>query len=205
MRCVKRLSRHWMRYPPFGVLSAVTIVAALSLSGCSEHVESKSTQSPFEQSSTSLAPAEPTAAALPSPDALTDVLYRMADPAVKGSDKLQLVEATTPDDAATIDTFAAALRDGGFSPLTFTASEIRWSDRQPGDALASINVTTSNPANPGNFTFPMEFRQDKGAWQLSRETANMLLAFGNARGGASPTSPPSPNPIPASPSPIPPR
>jgi hypothetical protein len=183
-----------MRYPPFGVLSAVTIVAALSLSGCSEHAESKPTQSPFEQSSTALAPPEPTAAALPSPDALTDVLYRLADPAVKGADKLQLVESTTPDDAATIDKFAAALRDGGFTPLTFSATEIRWSDRQPGDALASINVTTSNPAKPGNFTFPMEFRQDKGAWQLSRETANMLLAFGNARGGASPASPTSPSP-----------
>jgi hypothetical protein len=183
-----------MRYPPFGVLSAVTIVAALSLSGCSEHTESKPTQSPFEQSSTALAPPEPTAAALPSPDALTDVLYRLADPAVKGADKLQLVESTTSDDAATIDKFAAALRDGGFTPLTFSATEIRWSDRQPGDALASINVTTSNPANPGNFTFPMEFRQDKGTWQLSRETANMLLAFGNARGGASPASPASPSP-----------
>ncbi|MBI3692028.1 MAG: hypothetical protein HY239_15610 [Mycolicibacterium aromaticivorans] len=177
-----------MRHP-FYSLSAATIVAALSLSGCSEHVEPKSTQSPFEQSSTPLAPAERDAAPLPAPDALTDVLYRLADPAVKGADKLQLVESTTPADAATIDKFAAALRDGGFTPLTFTASEIRWSDRRPDDALASINVTTSNPANPGNFTFPMEFRQDRGGWQLSRETADMLLAFGNARGGASPASP----------------
>ncbi|BBY61104.1 hypothetical protein [Mycolicibacterium sarraceniae] len=184
-----------MRYPLLGVLSAVTIVAALSLSGCSEHAEPKAAQSPFEQSSTALAPPEP---ALPTPDALTDVLYRLADPAVKGTDKLQLVESTTPDDAATIDTFAAALRDGGFSPLTFTATEIRWSDRQPADALASINVTTTNPANPGNFRFPMEFRQDKGAWQLSRETANMLLAFGNAREGSTPApaSPASPTPTP---------
>ncbi|TDO11890.1 hypothetical protein EV580_3613 [Mycobacterium sp. BK086] len=200
-----------MRHPLFGVLSAATIVAALSLSGCSDQTEQNSTQRPFEQSSTALAPPESTAAALPTPDALTDVLYRLADPAVKGADKLALVESTTPDDAATIDKFAAALRDGGFTPLTFTATEIRWSDRQPSDALASINVTTSNPANPGNFTFPMEFRQDKGAWQLSRETANMLLAFGNARGGASPASPASPaNPAsptspvsPASPTPTP--
>jgi len=178
-----------MRHPLFVGLSAATIVAALSLSGCSDHAEPKSTQSPFEQSSTPLAPLEANAAPLPTPDALTDVLYRLADPAVKGVDKLQLVESTTPGDAATIDKFAAALRDGGFTPLTFTASEIRWSDRRPEDALASINVTTSNPANPGNFTFPMEFRQDKGSWQLSRETADMLLAFGNARGGASPASP----------------
>lgn len=165
------------------------MVAALSLSGCSEQAESKSARGPFEQSSTALAPPEPTAAALPTPDALTDVLYRLADPAVKGADKLQLVESTTPDDAATIDKFAAALRDGGFSPLAFTASEIRWSDREPGDALASINVTTSNPAKPGNFTFPMEFHQNQNGWQLSRETADMLLAFGNAR-GASPTPTP---------------
>ena len=176
--------------PPFLVgLSAATIVVALSLSGCSDHAEPKSTQSPFAQSSTALAPPAANAAPLPAPEALTDVLYRLADPAVKGADKLQLVENTTPADAATIDKFAAALRDGGFTPLTFTASEIRWSDRRPDDALASINVTTSNPANPGNFTFPMEFRQDKGAWQLSRETADMLLAFGNARGGASAASP----------------
>ena len=201
-----------MAHPLFGVLSAATIVAALSLSGCSEHAEPKSAQSPFEQSSTALAPPGPTATALPSPDALTDVLYRMADPAVKGIDKLQLVESTTPDDAAAIDKFAAALRDGGFTPLTLTASEIRWSDRQPGDALASINITTPDPGNQGNFTFPMQFHQDKGAWQLSRETANMLLAFGNARGGgaspASPTSPASPGTSaspasPASPTPTP--
>ena len=164
-------------------------MAALSLSGCSDHAEPKSTQSPFEQSSTTLASPETNAAPLPAADALTDVLYRLADPAVKGADKLQLVENTTPGDAATIDKFAAALRDGGFTPLTFTASEIRWSDRRPEDALASINVTTSNPANPGNFTFPMEFRQDKDTWQLSRETADMLLAFGNARGGAAPAGP----------------
>ena len=192
-----------MRHALFGILSAATIVAALSLSGCSEHAESKSTQRPFEQSSTALAPPEATATALPSPDALTDVLYRLADPAVKGADKLQLVEATTPDDAATIDTFAAALRDGGFTPLTFTATEIRWSDRRPEDALASVNVTTSNPANPGGFTFPMEFHQDRGGWQLSRETADMLLAFGNARGGATPASPAPASPSPASPTPTP--
>ncbi|AQT79779.1 hypothetical protein B1R94_11645 [Mycolicibacterium litorale] len=195
-----------MRHTLFAALSAATIVAALGLSGCSDHDESKSVQSPIEQSSTALAPPPATSAALPSPDALTDVLYRLADPAVKGIDKLQLVEAATPDDAATIDKFAAALRDGGFTPLTFTADEIRWSDRRAKDALATINVTTSNPANPGGFTFPMEFRPTGNGWQLSRETADMLLAFGNARGAsaASPSStgqPPAPPPAPPTPTP----
>ena len=84
----------------------------------------------------------------------------------------------------------ASLKGGGFTPLSFAASEIRWSDHQPGDALATINVTTSNPANPGGFTFPMEFRPHNGGWQLSRETADMLLAFGNARTEAGPTASP---------------
>jgi hypothetical protein len=193
-----------MNHHPFAVLGAATIVAALALSGCSNHDEAKTATGPVDPSAPAIS-APSTSAALPAPEALTDVLYRLADPAVKGSDKLALVEGTTPDDAATIDKFAAALRDGGFTPLTFTAADIRWSDRQADDALATINVTTSNPANPGGFTFPMEFRSHQGVWQLSRQTAEMLLAFGNARTeatGASPRPPDAPAPPtpPASPS-----
>ena len=192
----------------FSVLSAATIVAALALSGCSNHDESKPAPSPVrsQSSAAAIAPSDP-GAALPAPEALAGVLYRLADPAVNGSDKLALVENTTPDDAVTMDRFAAALHDGGFTPLTVTATDIRWSDRDPSDALATVNVTTSNPANPGGFTFPMEFRPHDGGWQLSRETADMLLAFGNARteaGGASPTSPAGPPPAstdPAGPAP----
>jgi len=200
----------------FSALSAATILAALALSGCSNHDESKPAPSPVapQSSAVATAPSDPSAA-LPTPEALSDVLYRLADPAVKGSDKLALVESTTPDDAVTMDRFAAALRDGGFTPLTVTVSDIRWSDREPGDALATVNVTTSNPANPGGFTFPMEFRPHDGGWQLSRETADMLLAFGNARteaSGASPSpagpppagsGPAAPPPIPATPPPTP--
>ena len=40
-------------------------------------------------------------------------MYRLADPAVPGKDKLDLVENTTADEAGTIDRFAAALRDDG--------------------------------------------------------------------------------------------
>lgn len=182
------------------VLSAATIVAALALSGCSNHDESKPAPSPAapQSSAAAIAPSDP-GAALPAPEALADVLYRLADPNIKGSDKLALVESTTPDDAVTMDRFAAALRDGGFTPLTVTASDIRWSDRAPNDALATVNVTTSNPANPGGFTFPMEFRPHDGGWQLSRETADMLLAFGNARTGAAGSTPSSPPPAPAAP------
>ncbi|WP_328357367.1 hypothetical protein OG976_02355 [Mycobacterium sp. NBC_00419] len=202
-----------MSRTPFAVLGAATIVAALALSGCSNQDESKPATSPIDPAASAVAAPPSTTAELPAPEALTDVLYRLADPAVKGTDKLALVEGTTADDAATIDKFAAALRDGGFTPLTFSAADIRWSDRAPDDALATVNVTTSNPANPGGFTFPMEFRSHQGAWQLSRQTAEMLLAFGNARTeatGASPSpvgTPPAPPPpsssAPAAPTPTP--
>ncbi len=46
----------------------------------------------------------------------------------------------------------------------------------------------------------MEFRSHDGGWQLSRETADMLLAFGNARTGAGGSSP---APAPAAPPPTP--
>ena len=189
---------------PFSVLSAATIVAALALSGCSNHDESKpAPRSAPQTSAAAIAPSDP-GAALPAPEALADVLYRLADPAVKGSDKLARVESTTPDDAATMDRFASALRDGGFTPLTVTASDVMWSDREPGDALATVKIETSNPANPGGFTFPMEFRPHDGGWQLSRETADMLLAFGNARTEANEAGPSPAGPPPASPSPAPP-
>jgi hypothetical protein len=148
---------------------------------------------------------------------LTDVLYRLADPAVKGADKLDLIEDTTSGDAATIDRFAFALRDNGFTPLTCTATDIAWSDHIPGNAMATINITTSNPTQSGGFTFPMEFHPFRDGWQLSRQTADMVLAFGNARTDASrtdssaaPEAPPSqpeppvmappPAPAPATPS-----
>ena len=143
-----RLSRRWMPRNPFSVLSAATIVAALALSGCSNHDESKPAPSSAPQTSAAaIAPSDP-GAALPAPEALADVLYRLADPAVKGSDKLALVESTTPDDAATMDRFASALRDGGFTPLTVTASDVMWSDREPGDALATVNDRDVQPRQP---------------------------------------------------------
>ena len=181
-------------------LSAATAVAALGLSGCSGHDESKHAPDPGTQSTTFVSSPSVNASPLPAPDQLTGVLYRLADPTVEGTEKLDLLENGTPNDAGTIDRFANALRDGGFAPLTCTASEIRWSDHRPDDALASVNITTANPTTPGGFTFPMEFHPYRGGWQLSRETADMLLAFGNARTGASPAPL---TPAPAGPTPTP--
>lgn len=117
---------------------------------------------------------------MPPPDALTDVLYRLADPGVPGSQKLNLIEGATPDSAGALDKFANALLDGGYAPMTFTARDIAWSDRHPADVVATVDVTTPNPGMSG-FTFPMEFKPHQGGWQLSQQTAEMLLAFGNSQ------------------------
>jgi hypothetical protein len=123
---------------------------------------------------------------LPAPEALTDVLYRLSDPEVAGADKLALVEGAKPADAATIDKFATALRDGGYLPLNLDAADLSWSDRYPGNVTADVTVNTANPET-GAFSFPMEFKPHDGGWQLSQETAKTLLAFGKAHTSAAPT------------------
>lgn len=172
-----------MRVTPITVLSAA-VIAALGLSGCADLNRPPSTPNPVPPPASSIAAPAADPGPLPAPEALTDVLYRLADPAVPGRDKLPLVENATADDAATIDQFAAALRDGGFNPVTFTGTDVRWSDRRPGDALATVTVAPPNPATSSTFTFPMEFAPHDGGWQLTRETADTLLAFGN--GGTQP-------------------
>ena len=137
---------------------------------------------------------------LPAPEALGDVMSRLADPAVSGADKLTLIQNTEPTDGAALDKFTTALRDTGFTPVTVSASEIRWSDNHPGNVLATIKVNGPDPgpreANAGEFSFPMEFGRTGTSWQLTRETADMLLAFGNAHADAPGPPPPGPTPPP---------
>ncbi len=81
--------------------------------------------------------------------------------------------------------------------MTFAANDIAWSDNKPSDVMATVVVTTAHPDNR-EFTFPMEFVSFKGGWQLSRQTAEMLLAMGNSPDSTpSATSPaPAPSPTP---------
>ncbi|ORB82820.1 hypothetical protein B1987_02040 [Mycobacterium kansasii] len=182
------------------VVSAVALAVSV-LSGCSRHA---STTSPIASApsatSSSVAPIPTTA--LPSPDALIDVLSRLADPAVAGADKANLIEGATPETAAALDRFTTAARDGGYLPLNFAASSLAWSDVNPPDVTATIVVTTAKPDNH-EFTFPMEFKPSQGGWQLSRRTAEMLLALSSSRVSSPASSPaPGPNPEPG-PSPTP--
>jgi hypothetical protein len=181
------------------VAQCATAVAAIALSGCS-HAGPRvvsSSSSPVPATSTPLVVAAPPTAPLPPPDALTDVLNRLADPNVPGVAKVSLVEGATPDSAGTLDKFTNALRDNGYLPMTFAANDIAWSDKNPSHVMASVRVNTARPNN-GDFTFPMEFTPFQGGWQLSRRTAEMLLAMGNSATTTAPNAPPPP-PAPAPP------
>lgn len=125
------------------------------------------------------------AAPLPPTSALTDVMARITDPNVPGTQKVGLVEYGTPDDAASLDRLSNALRDNGFMPLTFDARDMVWAQAHPGNVVANVTIKTASAQNGGDFTFPMEFSPTQDSWQLTRETADMLLKFGQP----SPTQP----------------
>jgi hypothetical protein len=178
-------------------LSAVAVVAALGLSGCSHSGPKISTSAAPSAAPVFSTPiATPPTAPLPPPEALTDVLNRLADPAVPGINKVNLIEGATPEGAATLDKFTNALRDNGYLPMTFAANDIAWSDKNPSDVMATISVNTAH-ANNGVFTFPMEFAPFQGGWQLAQRTAEMLLALGNSPGATPPAATPAPAPAPA--------
>jgi hypothetical protein len=175
------------------------VLTALAVCGCSRDVAQPAAGPPPSISETDgSGPSVPTPTdpgPLPPPEALSDVVVRLADPAVPGTDKLPLVENSTGADAAALDTFAAALRDNGFTPVTVRASDIVSS--RPGDVVATIAVTGPDSeagAGTAGFSFPMEFRRVANGWQLTRQTAEMLLAFGNARADA--PRPPASSPAP---------
>ena len=181
-------------------LSSATALAAIGLAGCSaSHPKiASSAVSPASPTTPSPVVVTPPTTPLPAPEALTDVLSRLADPNVPGGDKVNLVEGATPESAATLDKFTNALRDNGYLPMTFAANNIAWSDKNPANVMATITVNTAQ-ANNGTFTFPMDFTPVRGGWQLSRRTAEMLLALGKSPAAPAPATgpPPAPGPAPA--------
>jgi hypothetical protein len=166
-----------MRRRLTAVLSTAAIAAVLGLPGCSSDEDGASPETSPPSTSASLnSTAAPQAAPLPPPDALAGVLYRLADAAVPGPQKLNLVEGATPENAGVFDQFSNALLNGGFTPVKFDIRDVGWSDRDPADVVANVDVSSSNPKGP-RFAFPMEFKPFQGGWQLSARTADVLLAF----------------------------
>jgi hypothetical protein len=174
------------------ILSAVAIAAALGLGGCGgddnkDHPAAVETSAPITNPPTAVPQQPPPATApLPPPTALTDVMARLADPDLPGAEKVGLVEYATADDAAALDRFGRALRDGGFMPLSFEATELTWSQAHQGNVVATIVVKTANRQAGGDFTFPMEFSPTDGSWQLTRQTADMLLQLSQGPTATSP-------------------
>ncbi len=183
------------------VVGSAVAIAALWLPGCSKQAPEGTAgpaAAPWPTVATVPLPqSTPPPAPLPEPQELTDVLGRLADPAMAGTDKLGVVEAPADGDAATLDAFTKALQENHLVPLLFTATDLAWSHQTPGHVIANVTVTTPDP-NTG-FTFPMEFASGPGGWQLSRDTADMLLAFG--AGPQSPEPAPPASPPPAEPAP----
>jgi hypothetical protein len=176
MRCA--FSRHL----PAALSAAVVVVFVLAGCAKGESGSAPSTSPPPAPAVARTAPVRP----LPPPEALTDVLYRLADPAVPGAQKLNLVEGATPDSVPVLDSFATGLLNGGYVPVIFVARDLAWSDRHPADVVATVDIGTPAPG-VRIFTFPMEFRPRHGGWQLSQQTADMLLAVKSAEPAPSPT------------------
>ncbi len=105
-------------------------------------------------------------------------MYKLADPDVPGADKVGLVEYATADDAAALDRFGRALRDGGFTPLTIEARDLTWAQSHPGNVAATIVITSANRPSGSDFTYPMEFTPLRNTWQLTRQTTDLLLQLG---------------------------
>lgn len=177
-----------MRRGLAAVLSTAATAAALGLPGCSSDEDQGSPASVPPSASVPLNPTPaPRAAPLPPPEALAGVLSRLADKSVPGAQKLNLVEGATPESAGVYDQFADALINGGYAPAKFDVRDVNWSDRDPADVVANVDVSSANPKGP-HFAFPMEFKPYQGGWQLSARTADVLLAF-RADATESPTTP----------------
>ena len=120
----------------------------------------------------------PDAAPLPPAEALTGVLYQLADTSIPPERKLALVQYATPDDQVALGNFGQALADGGFRDPTIEATDVLWAPT-PGNVQASVRIAPA--ADPARvFTFPMEFCPLREGWQLTRETADQLLVLGSA-------------------------
>jgi hypothetical protein len=158
------------------ILSAVAIAAALGLGACGADSEPKQPAATTHTPPTVAVqePALPPAAPLPPPSALTEVMNRIADPDVPGADKITLIDSAVPADAAAMDKFGQALRQNGYTPLTFEARDLKWVHGTSDTVSALVSLKSANP-QAGDFSYPMEFIETDHSWQLARRTADELL------------------------------
>jgi hypothetical protein len=169
-------------------VAAALFVWVPALAACGNDSHPAASESATGSATSSSLSARPPDAGLPPPEALTDVLYRLADTSVPGDQKVPLVEGATNDDGSKLDKFGKALQDSGYTPLGFTAENIAWASGPNGNVTADVTVHSQNPAMTNGFTFPMEFKPALGGgWQLSKTTADILLTFNQNPATPTPT------------------
>lgn len=180
--------------------------AVLALTACSS---SNDKAAPASSSTTQPASSAAAAAAvpdhpLPDPAVLTDVLNRLADPNLPGAEKVTAVQGATPEQ---LDKFTKAIGDAGFSPLSFTVKDPKWSTETAGDVEAVVTINSPSP-KMGGFAVPMSFSPEGQGWKLSKRTSDLLLKTGTSLAGtaapheAPPAGAPAPQ-APAAPTPTP--
>ncbi|MFD6199746.1 hypothetical protein ACFWE3_23885 [Mycobacteriaceae bacterium NPDC060252] len=180
--------------------------AVLALTACSS---SNDKAAPASSSTTQPASSAAAAAAvpdhpLPDPAVLTDVLNRLADPNLPGAEKVTAVQGATPEQ---LDKFTKAIGDAGFSPLSFTVKDPKWSTETAGDVEAVVTINSPSP-KMGGFAVPMSFSPEGQGWKLSKRTSDLLLKTGTSLAGtaapheAPPPGAPAPQ-APAAPTPTP--
>jgi hypothetical protein len=179
------------------ILSAVAIAAALGLGGCGADSEQKQqgvATGTAQPTVGDQVPASPPVAPLPPPNALADVMNRIADANIPGADKTALIESAAPGDAAAMDKFGQALTQNGYTPLTFDARDLRWVQGTPDAVSAVISLKSANP-QAGDFSYPMDFILTDNTWQLARASADELLQpAADAQTTSAPSSPTPPTP-----------
>lgn len=169
------------------MVAAVLLACPPALAACGKDSHPAASESSATTTSSSAAASPAPETPLPPPEALTDVLYRLADTSIPGEQKVPLVEGATNDDAAKLDKFGKALADSGYTPVGFTAENIAWASSPAGNVATDVTVHSQNPAMTNGFTFPMEFKPSGPGWQLSRTTADILLTFNQNPATPTPT------------------
>jgi len=177
-RGIRLILTNVRKRPTVFPLVAFAFCGVVTLSACDSPPPPAAPES--TETTSLVAPTAPNGSPLPAPDALIDVLNQLSDPTVPGANKIDLVELATADDAAALDKFSKALADNGALPLTFEATDLKWSEAEADNVVATVNVTTATKP-PGKFSFPMEFTPVHDKWELTRKTADLLLDFGEAQ------------------------
>lgn len=177
--------------------------AVLTLSACSGSGDkaSPTSSSAAQPAATSAAAASAPDHPLPDPAALNDVLNKLADPNLPGTDKVTAVQGATPEQ---LDKFTKAIGDAGFSPLSFTVKDPKWSTETPGDVEAVVTINSPSP-KMGGFAVPMSFSPEGEGWKLSKRTSDLLLKTGTSLAGTGTPheAPPAGAPAPQVPTPTP--